>query len=89
MVEKLKKFAGENGLALGIIALGIAIRLLPLLISGHLGNNFAPVGAIALFGGVYLGKKYALWMPLTIMMVSDLFLGYHSLILLFWRRFAI
>jgi hypothetical protein len=88
-VEKIKKFISENGLAIGLIVAGVMIRLLPLLTGGHLGNNFAPVGAIALFGGVYLGKRYALWLPLIIMMVSDVFLGYHSLILLTWGSFAL
>lgn len=89
LVEKVKTVLGENSLALGLIGIGVMLRLLPLLTSGHLGNNFAPVGAIALFGGVYLGKKYALWLPLVIMMISDVFLGYHSLIVLTWGSFAL
>ena len=41
--------------------------------------NFTPVTAIALFGGLYISNKilaYAL--PLTIMFISDIFLGFSS-----------
>lgn len=55
-----------------IILFGIASRLLP-----HL-PNFAPITAIALFGGVYLPKKYAFILPLVALFVSDLFLGFYG-----------
>ena len=45
----------------------------------HLIPNFAPIAAIALFGGVYLKKKWAIILPLSAMAVSDLFIGYYSL----------
>ena len=38
--------------------------------------NFAPISAIALFGGGYLNKKYALLVPLLIMLISDYLLLY-------------
>lgn len=41
--------------------------------------NFAPIGAIALFGGTYLNKKLALVLPLAAMIVSDIFIGFDSL----------
>ena len=41
--------------------------------------NFAPIGAVALFGGVYLNKRYALILPLAAMIISDVFLGFDSL----------
>ncbi|MFA6454220.1 MAG: DUF6580 family putative transport protein [Microgenomates group bacterium] len=50
----------------------VAIRLLP-----H-PANFVPIGALALFGGSYLPKKYALTIPFAVMFVSDMFLGFHS-----------
>jgi hypothetical protein len=37
--------------------------------------NVAPVAAMALCGGMYLGKRYALIVPLVAMLLSDLFLG--------------
>lgn len=41
--------------------------------------NFAPIGSLALFGGVYLKKRYALLLPLLAMVVSDIFIGFDSL----------
>jgi hypothetical protein len=46
--------------------------------------NFTPVIALALFGGVYLKKDQAVWMPLTLMMLSDLALGLHAVIPFTW-----
>ncbi len=42
--------------------------------------NFTPIAAMALFGGVYINKKYALIVPLLAMLVSDYFLGFYE-----WR----
>lgn len=55
-----------------LIALGIAARFLP-----H-PANFAPIGAIAIFSGLYLPKKLALALPLTAMFFSDLFIGFYG-----------
>lgn len=65
---------------LGIILLlvGIILRFLP-----HV-PNVAPVVAIALFGGVYLNKRYAIFMPFILMVISDLFLGMHNVIAFTW-----
>lgn len=40
--------------------------------------NFAPIAAMALFGGVYLSKKYALIIPLAAMIISDIFIGFYN-----------
>lgn len=55
-----------------IILAAAGIRLLP-----H-PANFVPIGALALFGGSYLPKKYALTIPFAVMFASDMFLGIHS-----------
>lgn len=55
-----------------LITLGIIARFLP-----H-PANFAPIGAIALFGALYLPKKYALIIPLLAMFVSDFFIGFYT-----------
>jgi hypothetical protein len=40
--------------------------------------NFAPIAAMALFGGAYFSRKWAAFVvPLTAMFITDLFLGYH------------
>ena len=56
-----------------LIILGIAARFLP-----H-PANFAPIGAIAIFSGIYLPKRWALILPLAAMFFSDLFIGFYSL----------
>jgi hypothetical protein len=41
--------------------------------------NFAPIAAMALFGGAYFNKKWAAFLvPLTAMFVTDLILGFHE-----------
>jgi hypothetical protein len=61
------------GLAIFFVFFGAALRFAP-----HL-PNFAPIAAMALFGGVYLNKKYALVLPLTAMLVSDYFIGFYDI----------
>lgn len=56
---------------LSIIIFAVLLRLAP-----H-PANVAPIGALALFGGLYLNKNYALVVPLVAMVISDLFLGLH------------
>lgn len=56
-----------------LVTLGVVCRLLP-----HLWN-FAPVAAIALFAGAYLGKKYALFLPVLTMLAGDIFIGFYEL----------
>jgi hypothetical protein len=41
--------------------------------------NFAPIAAMALFGGVYMGKKQAFILPILAMVFSDLLIGFDSL----------
>ncbi len=51
--------------------------------------NFAPVAAIALFAGAYMGKKYAFIIPAAAMLLSDLFLGFYSGIEWVYGSFAV
>ena len=37
--------------------------------------NIAPVGAMALLGGMYMGRRYALWVPLAVLAMSDVVLN--------------
>jgi len=46
--------------------------------------NFTPVIALILFGGVYLDKKYAVLLPIFLMVVTDIILGIHSMMLFTW-----
>ena len=55
-----------------LIILGVMARFLP-----H-PANFAPIGAIAIFGGMYLPKRAALIVPLLAMLASDFFIGFYD-----------
>ena len=56
-----------------LIFTAVILRFLP-----H-APNFAPITALALFGGVYLrDKRLAIIMPLAAMIVSDIFIGFDS-----------
>lgn len=66
-----------------VILIASFIRLLP-----H-PPNFSPIAAMALFGGVYFSKKYALIIPLIALFVSDIFLGFHSTIPFVYGSFLI
>ena len=59
-------------IALALVALVVVVRLVP-----HL-PNAAPVAAIGLFAGVYLGRSWALVLPLVAMCVSDMFIGFDT-----------
>ncbi|PIY90841.1 MAG: hypothetical protein COY72_01325 [Candidatus Nealsonbacteria bacterium CG_4_10_14_0_8_um_filter_35_10] len=58
--------------ALFLIFLGAILRLLP-----H-PPNFAPISAIALFGGVYFSGVLALVFPILAMPISDYFIGFYQ-----------
>jgi hypothetical protein len=59
-------------IAVIIVLIGVSLRLLP-----H-PPNFAPIAAIALFGGVYFSRKTAMVLPLAAMLASDMFLGFYE-----------
>ncbi|MDP2720944.1 MAG: hypothetical protein Q8O75_03320 [bacterium] len=55
-----------------IIGLAVAARLLP-----H-PPNFAPIAAMALFGGAYLSPRYAPLLPIVALFLGDIFIGFYS-----------
>ncbi len=59
-------------IAVLLILLGVSSRIFP-----H-PANFAPIAAIALFGGLYLSKRMAFILPMAAMFVSDIFIGFYS-----------
>ena len=65
-------------LALILVITGIVFRFIP-----HLAN-FSPILAIALFGGACLNKKYAFFVPILLIIFTDLFLGLHNTIVFTW-----
>ncbi|MFH1552124.1 MAG: DUF6580 family putative transport protein [Candidatus Omnitrophota bacterium] len=66
-----------------LIIIGFMMRLLP-----HV-PNVAPIAAIALFSGAYLDKRVVPWVPLVIMIVSDMIIGLHDVFLYTWGAFIL
>lgn len=62
-----------------LIVIGVILRLIP-----H-PPNFAPISALALFGGAHINKKYALVVPLLAMFFSDMIIGFAS----FWVTLSV
>ena len=62
-------------LVLGIVAIGIMTRLLP-----H-PPNFTPILSFALLSGVYSKNNLGIFIPISIMLLSDMILGSHSTII--------
>lgn len=77
-VERLQLAA-----ALALITLGVTLRLLP-----H-PANFAPIAAIAIFGGAVLPRKLAVWVPLGAMVMSDLFIGFYAMMPVTWACYIL
>ncbi len=70
-------------LSFAILVLGVLTRLIV-----HI-PNFTPVIALSLFSGFYLNKRYAVVVPLALMMISDLIIGWHDTILFTWGSIAL
>lgn len=69
----MKKGNIETYLSIGAAVLGaIFLRLMP-----H-APNVAPIAALALFSGVQLPGWKGFLVPLTAMIISDIFLGFHA-----------
>ncbi|MDP2424176.1 MAG: hypothetical protein Q8M23_07505 [Bacteroidales bacterium] len=69
---------------IGVIMLSIVLRLLP-----HW-PNFTPIAAMALFAGAYLKRKeLAFAIPVSAMLISDLFLGFHQTMIAVYIGFAL
>ena len=83
--NKLKKDNNHLKLLLiiGLVLFAVSFRLMP-----H-PANFTPIAALALFGGAVLPRRWALSLPLAAIVISDLFLGVHSLILFTWGSFLL
>jgi hypothetical protein len=65
-------------LALGVIIFGFLSRIVV-----HT-PNFTPILSLALFGGVYLKGRQPIWVPLVLMAVSDIFIGFHDTMFYTW-----
>jgi hypothetical protein len=81
----MKSEVNPRILTLTVMILAAAlIRLLP-----H-PPNFAPIAAMALFGGAHFSnKKLAFVIPLTALFLSDIVLGFHYLVPAVYISFAL
>ncbi len=61
-----------------LVFLGVASRL-----AVHT-PQFTAILAVAMFGGMYLNRRQALVVPVALMMVTDLFLGFHDTMVFTW-----
>ena len=51
--------------------------------------NFAPIGALALFGGAYFSsRRAAIAVPLLSLIAGDIFTGFHRLIPYVYAEFS-
>src|SRR5260370_38666422 len=77
-------FNARFWLALTLVVVGVVLRVMP-----H-PWNFAPIGAIALFGGARFDRRYfAVGIPLLAMFVGDAFIGFHSLMPVIYATYAL
>jgi len=51
--------------------------------------NFTPVISIALLSGMAYPKRHAVWVPVILMILSDLVIGLHSTVLFTWGAVAV
>ena len=65
-------------LAVCLLVVGIFSRLMI-----HV-DNFTPVIALALFGGVYLKRKQAILLPILLFAATDIILGFHRTMFFTW-----
>lgn len=61
-----------NYIIIGLILVAALSRLLP-----HQ-PNFTPIGAIAIFAGVFLRGKYIFVLPILALLISDYILGFYN-----------
>jgi hypothetical protein len=52
-------------------------------------DNFTPIAAMALAGGVYFEKRFALIIPLAALVISDFFIGFHNTVLFVYGSFIL
>jgi hypothetical protein len=74
----MKKSNLNLAVAMTLIFLAVGLRLLP-----H-PANFAPVAAVAIFGGAILPRRLAIWVPFVAMALSDLVIGFYNIMPVTW-----
>ena len=70
-------------LAFFLVFLGVASRLVV-----HT-PQFTAILAVAMFGGMYLGQRQALIVPVALMIITDIVLGFHDTMFFTWGSMLI
>ena len=71
-------------LAAVFIVLGLLSRFI------FVAPNFSPIISVALFSGVFFAdKRIAFLIPIIVMFVSDMFIGFHSTMFATYLSFAL
>lgn len=71
-------------LLLSVLSLAVLSRWIP-----H-PPNFSPIGALALFSGIFFAdRRLAFLIPFSVILVSDLILGFHAISIFVYLGFAI
>ncbi len=80
----LTNFTPRFWLASALVIFGVILRVAP-----H-PWNFAPIGAIALFGGARFERRsFAILVPLLTMFLGDWIIGFHSLMPVIYATYAL
>lgn len=86
------KISRLNNTTPQLLKIGIAVALVAFVFVARIAPhpaNFAPVAAVALFAGALLPRRWAPFVPITAMILSDLIIGLHPLIFYTWGSFAV
>lgn len=67
-----------------LIAIAVILRTV-----GHIAPNIEYVTAAALLAGAYLGKKYAVFVPFVIMVLSDTLIGNTNIFIFTWSAYLL
>ena len=82
--ENGNRIQPRAALIAGIVLVAAALRVIPHPL------NFAPIGALALFGGAYFSsKRAAILLPLLTLVAGDVFTGFHRLIFYVYASFLV
>ncbi|MGZ0016537.1 DUF6580 family putative transport protein [Yeosuana sp. AK3] len=77
-------FSKKQLVIISFIVIAVLMRVLP-----HI-PNVTPITAVALFSGAYFtNKRYAYFIPLLMMFLSDLFLGFSGITLFVYAAFLL
>lgn len=84
MADQMKKISPNFWVVTLMVFISAFVRLLP-----H-PPNFAPIAAMALFGGAYFNKRsFAFAVPLAAMFLTDAIIGFYSSAWLTYLSFAL